>query len=359
MPKPIVAIDARQLTEKSTGDTSYWRGLVRGLAEAETGLRFLLYSNAPRPEWIPDNEVFSWILLPGGGRWWSWVSFPRHALRSGAKVVHTQYNISPLVASTGVTTIHDVSFFIGPEWFGVKDRYLLQTQVPKSIRRAAKVITVSETSKKEIEQFIPAARGKVRVTYNALGDNISPMAHEEAEKIVRGKLGIAGPYLFTVGTRWPRKNMILAIEAAELLPEYLPQRLVVTGKEGWGDLPKNERTVFTGYVSDQELTALYQCADLYLAPSRHEGFGIPLLEAWACDCPVVCSSGGALPEVAGDAAMVIESWEAQDWAHNIAGLIADSSKLDELRQRGRKRLREFSWKETALKTAEVYREVIG
>lgn len=359
MPEPLVAIDARLLTEKSTGDTSYWRGLVRGFAEAETGLAFLLFSNAPRPDWIPDREDFLWIQLPGGGRWWSMVSFPRHALRLGAAVIHTQYNLSPLAGRIGVTTVHDVSFFIGPGWFGPKDRLLLQSQVPRSIRRASRVITVSETSRKEIERYVPGSEGKIRVTYNALGDNISPLSQEEAEKIVRGQLGIAGPYLFTVGTRWPRKNLSLAIEAAALLPDALPHKLVVTGKEGWGDLPPDERTVFTDYVSDEQLTALYQCAELYLAPSKHEGFGIPLLEAWACDCPVICSTGGALPEVAGDAAEVIESWEAQDWAHAVAGLLADSSKLEQLRQRGRARLQEFSWKETALKTAEVYREVIG
>ena len=230
--------------------------------------------------------------------------------------------------------------------------------VPRSIKRAKRVITVSETSKSEIEAYIPAAVGKVRVTYNALGDNIKPMSEDEARTEVR-RLGIDGPYLLTVGTRWPRKNMALAIEAVGLLPEPSPYKLVVTGKPGWGPEVGNARTVFPGYVSDRELTALYQCAALYVAPSRHEGFGIPLLEAWACGCPVLCSTGGALPEVAGDAAEVVEGWESLDWSRAILGLLADSSKLERLRQRGRERLRQFSWVETAKKTVEVYREVTG
>jgi glycosyltransferase involved in cell wall biosynthesis len=269
--------------------------------------------------------------------------------------VHTQYNLSPLVGGKGVTTIHDVSFFIGPEWFSMKDRTLLRSGVPSSIKRAARVIAVSETSKAEIESYIPAAKGKVRVTYNALGDNISPLAMADAESVVRKRLEIAGPYLLTVGTRWPRKNMALAVEAAALAG----QTLVVAGKSGWGDERTGEGVHYTGFVSDQELTALYQCASLYLAPSKHEGFGIPLLEAWACDCAVVCSSGGALPEIAGDAAMVMESWEAKDWAAAIRELLADSSKLERLRQRGHERLKKFSWEETAKRTVEVYREVIG
>jgi alpha-1,3-rhamnosyl/mannosyltransferase len=188
-----------------------------------------------------------------------------------------------------------------------------------------------------------------------LGDNIRPLAIADAEKVVRERLGIVGPYLLTVGTRWPRKNMALAIEAAA----QVPCRLVVAGKAGWGEERALGDTVFTGFVSDQELTALYQCASLYLAPSKHEGFGIPLLEAWACDCPVVCSTGGALPEVAGGAALVVESWKAGEWAAAIRGLLGDSSKLEAFRQRGRVRLGQFSWRETAERTVAAYREVIG
>jgi glycosyltransferase involved in cell wall biosynthesis len=355
MPEPLVALDARLLSQRSTGDTAYWRGLVKGLSQIEPGLRFLLCSNAPRPDWIPEKECFSWAEVQGKGRLWSLTAFPREAERHGAAVVHTQYNLSPLVGAKGVTTIHDVSFFIGPEWFALKDRALLRSGIPSSIKRAARVIAVSETCKAEIERYIPAAKGKVRVTYNALGDNISPLSMADAEKVVRDRLEIAGPYLLTVGTRWPRKNMALAVEAAALAG----QTLVVAGKAGWGEERTSRNVCYTGYVSDQELTALYQCASLYLAPSKHEGFGIPLLEAWACGCPVVCSNGGALPEIAGDAAMVMESWAAQDWADAIGGLLADSSKLGRLRQRGSERLTKFSWKETARKTVDVYREVIG
>jgi glycosyltransferase involved in cell wall biosynthesis len=357
MPEPLVALDARLLTEQATGDTSYWRGLVSGLSQFDPGLRFLLCSNAPRPDWIPERPHFRWEVVPGRGRWWSLSSFPRAAEAHGAAAVHTQYNISPLVRN-GITTVHDVSFFVGPEWFGLRDRTVLRTMVPRSVKRAARVITVSETSKSEIETYIPAAVGKVRVTYNALGDNIKPMPEDEARAEVK-RLGIVGPYVMTVGTRWPRKNMALAIEAVALLPEPSPYKLVVTGKPGWGPEVGNARTVFPGYVSDRELTALYQCAALYVAPSRHEGFGIPLLEAWACGCPVLCSTGGALPEVAGDAAEVVEGWEPRAWSRAIAGLLADSSKLERLRERGRERLRQFSWLETAKKTVEVYREVTG
>jgi glycosyltransferase involved in cell wall biosynthesis len=351
-----VAIDARLLGTTNTGDTSYWRGLVSGLTGIEADARFLLLSNSTKVPGVPDDSRFEWIHVPAlNNRLWSLISFPRAARRLRADVIHTQYNVSPLCGRHAVTTVHDVSFLVGPEWFKATDRFLLKTQIPSSIRRAARVITVSETSKNDIERFIPASIGKVRVTPNALGANIQPLSAEQAMRVV-ADLGIKGPYVFTVGTRWPRKNMQLALDAVAKLPADMPHQIVVTGKVGWGEEKPSPRVHFTGYVEDRQLTALYQCAELYLAPSRYEGFGIPLLEAFACRCPVLCSSGGSFPEVAGDAAFVEPSWDPAVWAERIRELLADSRKLAEMRERGLKRVADFDWKTTARLTLDVYRE---
>ena len=357
---PIVAaLDARLAASKNTGDTSYWRGLIQGLAQIESDFQFLLFSNTPRPTGIPEAPNLEWIEISASHpKIWSLSTFPKAAASRGAKLIHTQYNISPFSKLPAVTTIHDVSFFIGPEWFLKKDRLMLNHFIPKTCARAKAIITVSETSKTEIERFIPAARGKVTAISNALGDNISVLTQEEAENIVRGHLGIQGPYVLTVGTRWPRKNMMLAVEAMDLLPDRFPHRLILTGKPGWGEEKLGKRSRAVGYVSNAELSALYQCADLYLAPSRHEGVGIPLLEAFACGCPVLASNGGALPEVAGDAAVIEPSWEAAHWSETIASLLADHRRLSELREKGRSRLDDFDWLDSARRTVEVYRSVL-
>jgi glycosyltransferase involved in cell wall biosynthesis len=135
--------------------------------------------------------------------------------------------------------------------------------------------------------------------------------------------------------------------------------LVVTGKPGWGEESAGAHVQTVGYVSNDDLCALYSGASIYLAPSRHEGFGIPIIEAFACGCPVVCSSGGALPEVAGDAAVVESSWEPEHWSTTIRGLLDDSGKLHELRRRGFERVKMFDWVESARRTADVYREVLA
>lgn len=357
--EPLVAIDARLLGKRSTGDTTYWRGLLAGLSQIEHGLKFLLYSNTARPDGIPDCPSFEWIRLASRrDRWWSLFRFPLAARRRGAKAIHTQYNLSPLAGHVGVTTIHDVSFLIGPDWFRPVDRVLLQRFVPSSARRAARVITVSETSRADIEMHLKGVAGKVRVTPLGVNPVIERVARKDAQAAVKGALGIEGPFLLTVGTRWPRKNMELAIRAADLLDQRFPHQLAVTGKPGWGEDNAGDRTVATGYVDDATLSALYSAADLYLAPSRYEGFGLPILEAFSCGCPVLCSAGGALPEVAGSAATVLEDWSPETWAKAIMGLLGDSSKLQAMREAGLERAKCFRWETTAEKTCAVYREVI-
>jgi glycosyltransferase involved in cell wall biosynthesis len=257
-----------------------------------------------------------------------------------------------------VTTIHDVSFFIGPEWFKPKDRLLLQRSIPSTIRRAAAVITVSDTSRREIERFIPAAERKTFVTPNACPPWVSPLPKDEAQQVVSRELGIEGPFLFTLGTRWPRKNMQLAIDAVEGLSADLDHKLIVTGKSGWGEQTAGKRTHFSGYLEDRLISALYSAATLYLAPSRHEGFGIPVLEAYRCGCPVLASTGGALPEVVGEAGEIEPSWDSADWTSHIESLLRDPSKLATMSESGRVRERLFTWEDTARATLSVYRKVL-
>lgn len=353
MPPLIVAIDARLLGSKNTGDTSYWQGLVHGLAQIDHDATVLLYTNDPEPHQVPDDPRFRLVHLPGPNRLWSLVHFPQAAKQAKANVVHTQYNISPLVKN-GVVTVHDVSFFIEPGWFKPKDRVILRTQVPSSIKRAKQVITVSETSKHEIETYIPSAVGKTTVTYNALSPNFQATTPLQAQELIKTELGIDFPYCFTLGTRWPRKNLALAIQAIDALPPQLPHKLVITGQQGWGDLPHSPRVHMTGYVPDRVLPALYAAADLYLAPSHHEGFGIPLLEAFASHCPVICSPGGALPEVAATAALIAPDFEPTTWTNLIQTLLSNPAQGKTLIEKGQERLKDFSWATTAEKTLAVY-----
>jgi glycosyltransferase involved in cell wall biosynthesis len=351
--QPIIALDARCIGNRNTGDTTYWTGLLHGLFNSKNKFQYLLFSNAPRPPEIPESERLRWVeLKASSSRWWSLVAFPLAARKAGASILHTQYTLSPL-AVNGITTIHDVSFFVGPNWFKPKDRFLLQKSVPPSARRASRVITVSETSKRDILKYIPIPENKVAVTHLAPALGIRHVQNPDLSK-----LGIEKPFILTVGTRWPRKNMQLALDAVELLPDSLLHKLIVTGQPGWGEETYGKRAKASGWVTNEELSHFYSAADLYLVPSRYEGFGLTPLEAFECGCPVLSSAGGSLPEVCGDAAEIEESWDAHKWASRIESLLADSSKLSEMREKGLKRVETYSWDLTAELTEEVYKEVL-
>jgi len=360
MSQSLFALDVRLVSTRNTGDTSYWRGLLKGLASVSgPDSRFLLCSNADRPAGIPESDNFEWVKIPAKrSLWWSLVSFPLVARRAGAAAIHTQYSLSPLTRGRGITTIHDVSPFINPDWFHPSDVSRFTRQMPLSVKIAKAVITVSETSKSEIETYLPGAVGKTSVTYNGPSESIVPKERDAAKRLIAERLGFTGPYVFTLGTRWRRKNTRLAVEAVELLSEQLPHRLIVTG-QAYGDETEEpgRRAVWTGYLDDEIVSALYSAADAYLAPSLHEGFGIPLLEAFACGCPVIASQGGAIPEVAGGAALIAPDFQAETWADCLTAVLTDPSKVIEMRQKGFDRLGAFDWGKTAAKTLEIYREV--
>ena len=347
-----VALDARLLGGTSTGDSTYWTCLVPALLAADPDLELVLLSNRPIPFEHPRAQT---IVLPSPDRTFSLIALPRLARRAGADLLHVQYAVPPLARLPVVTTIHDVSFLLSPNWFGRKDRALLTLGARAAARSAARIVTVSETSAAEIARTLPPAAGRVDVAPNARPPWVSPPSRDRRRETL-ARLGIEGPYLLTVGTRWARKNLDLALRAADRLPSDLPHRLVVTGKGG-GDGPLGERGFATGYVANDDLGALYAGADLYLSPSLHEGFGIPILEAFACGCPVIATGLGAMAEVAGDAAEIVPP-EPEFWASEIEALLRDPERLRRLRERGARRERLFTWERSAKATLASYHKAL-
>lgn len=355
--QPVVAIDATLFRSKRGGDSTYWEGLIQAFSQVGSGWRFLLLTNRLKEKNVPKlPENFIWIDLPmRNNRWLSMVTMPLIARKHRANIFHTQYNLSPF-AKNGITTIHDVSFFVGPEWFSHKDRMFLQKLIPGSAKRAKKVITVSETSKKDILRFIKIPEKKVHVTPLAPREIFVPQSEEMINKVC-AKYNITKPYLFTLGSRWARKNLEFAVEVFNEL-KIKNMKLVIAGDTNWQGISLGENIVIPGYVPDEDLPALYSGASLLIFTSKYEGFGLPVVESFACGTPVVCSSGGALREVAGDAGIIKEGFDKDDWARSIAELLSDSSMLSVMCDNGLKRAKEFSWQKTAQLTLNVYKDVL-
>jgi len=237
---------------------------------------------------------------------------------------------------------------------GARDRLIFRTVVPRSARRAGRVLTVSERTKRDLIELYGLAEEKIVVTPNGVDPVFSP----------DGPSPNGDPYALFVGALQPRKDPEAAIDALALLDDG-ELRLVLVGPDKGGRAEAERaaertglrrRVQFRGHVPQEELAALYRGAACLVFPSRYEGFGLPVLEAMASGTPVVATTAGALPEVAGDAAILVEEGNPVALAGGIERALADRERLVAA---GLERAKEFTWAETARRTLEVYRELLG
>jgi len=376
-----IGIDARTLSGRNTGDRTYWRGLIGGLAAVDTQNEYFLYTREP-PEGESLQELgtnFHWrqVARPRHDALWMLTAFPRALKADKIDIAHTQYNIPLLgVPCPVVTTIHDVSFRVHPELFLPKDRWILNTLVPRSMGQAARVIADSESTRRDILRYykrIPREQVQTILLAAAARFAPPPEGQETARAASNNQLRLDDrPYLLAVGVLQPRKNLALLLDAFALLklgPHPPPHRLIIAGKRGWLDetdaqmaaLPEEVTREITlaGYVADDDLPVLYGGADALCYPSHYEGFGLPPLEAMACGCPVLCSRSSSLPEVVGDAGILLPADDSNAWANALARLLSTPAVLARWRERGPERAALFSWEKTARETLNVYEECLS
>ena len=374
-----IGIDARTLSGRYTGDRTYWRGLIGGLAAVDTDNEYVLYTRLPLDGEPPDTGLnFRWRELPrpANDALWMLRAWPRALAEDRVDVAHTQYNVPLLGAPCPVvTTIHDITFALFPELFAARDRWILNALVPRSLRRAARVVADSECTRRDILRRYKAFVTPEKVTTILLAADkrfqVPPNGQESAREMANTRLGLDDrPYILSVGVLQPRKNLGVLLDAFALVklgPVAPPHRMVIVGKRGWlgqeldrqvDALPPavSADIVWAGYVPDDDLPALYGGADALCYPSRYEGFGLPPLEALACGCPVLCSRTSSLPEVVGDAGVLLPPDDSAAWAHALEKLLTQPGVLARWRERGPERAARFSWAETARQTLKVYEE---
>jgi glycosyltransferase involved in cell wall biosynthesis len=343
--KPLIVLDADVLGRQRTGDESYVSALLRELPQLDDELRFAAVSR--HAERVPAGVEA--VGLPARSQVWrmSW-SFPRLLRRLRPAVTHFQHVVAPGSPAPAVLTIHDLSFERDPKLMGLRDRFFFQTMVPRSVRRADRLITVSNQTKQDLVEQYDVDPNKIDVIPNGVDDAFSP----------NGPAHDGGTYLLFVGALQPRKDPLVAIEALSLVDSNL--RLVLVGpdkgaageaRRAVGRLGLNGRVEFVGHVEKPVLAALYRGAHALVFPSRYEGFGLPVLEAMASGTPVVATSAGAIPEVAGDAAVLVEPGDPAALAAGIERATADR---DRLVRAGLQRARAYSWTKAARQTLAVY-----
>jgi glycosyltransferase involved in cell wall biosynthesis len=347
--RPLVVLDADVLGRERTGDESYVSALLAELPRLDDELRFAAVSR--RPDLVPEG-VEPIRLAARSQPFRMAVTLPRLLRRLRPAVTHFQHVVAPGSPSPAVVTIHDLSFERDPRLMGRRDRFFFRTMVPRSVRRADRVLAVSEQTKTDLVELYGLEAGKIVVTPNGVDATFAP----------DGPSRDGAPYLLFVGALQPRKDPLTAIEALSLTNGDL--RLVLAGPDRGSAaevrdrvrrLGLDQRVEFAGHVGKDDLAALYRGATCLVFPSRYEGFGLPVIEAMASGTPVVASAAGAVSEVAGEAAILVEPGNPVALAGGIERALADRERLV---QAGLERVRRYSWTETARRTLAVYKELL-
>ena len=308
--------------------------------------------------------------------WWEQVGIVRAGSREKIDLLHCPYWSNPVWSPwPTVVTVHDVIQFVLPEYAWRKISRMYFSLVSRGARRADAVITVSECSKNDIVKLLGLPPESVHVIGNAVdASSFYPVRDAWLLASVRERYGIGPRFILYFGGFDMRKNVPRIIQAYSRLPEHLKReyQLVIAGRyQHLGhplypdprvtvqQLGLDNHVVFTGQFREQDKAPLLSAATIFAFPSLYEGFGIPVLEAMACGTPVVTSNLSALPEVAGDAGLLVDPYDPDAICNAFAELLENQARRDELSRRGLERARHFTWHEVAEQTVRVYRQVLS
>lgn len=374
-----IGLDAYPLSEIKTGVGHYTYELSRHLAALadEFGDEYLLVS--PRPF---EQSAIAGLSTPETNnrlhlieqrtniltnRWWS-IGLPRFLRKEKLQIFHGTNHQIPLAGScTSIVTIHDLSLLLHPAWHERRAVRRGRLFLPRVARRASRIITPTESVRREVVEHLGVAAEKVVSIHEAARAQFHPATEDEAAE-VRARLGVEKDFVLCVATLEPRKNLARLLTAFDelLRATNAKTQLVLVGREGWlvADLMRRvdgfgSRVRRLGYVSDADLRALYSSCKIFVYPSLYEGFGLPPLEAMACGAPVITSRIASIAEVVGDAARLVEPTDTEALTHALIELWSDRAARAKLASDGLQRAREFTWKRTAELTRAVYARAIG
>jgi glycosyltransferase involved in cell wall biosynthesis len=359
-----IGIDAHTLGQRKTGNETYVRNLIRELSDRQDpDLDYVFYhfAGVETPPWRGEGRLVHrqpLVRLP--------LSFPWALRRDRVDVAHFQYVIPPLCPSRAVVIIHDISYEDHPEYFHPLEAFRLKWSVRPSARRAAHVLTLSEFSKGKIAERYGVPRDRITVTPAAASSAFRVLEDRAAVSDVLARRDLRAPYVLAVGNVQPRKNLERLMRAYARLrrPGRIGHDLVLVGQPAFkgSSILETAKALgieafvkHTGYVSEDELVALYNGADVFAYPSLYEGFGLPIVEAMACGAPVITSNVTSLPEVAGDAAILVDPRSEDEMAAALERLLTDAGQRARLRDLGAARARHFTWRKMAEETVAVYR----
>jgi len=369
-----IGIDISPLTPARTGVGNYCYYLLRHLIRVGADCEFAGFSSGRAPIKLGDlDRVLIHRHIPVPTRLlyaaWSALGAPKvDAVLGGVDVYHaTNYFLPPTKSAARVVSFHDLAFLVTPELSSPKIQRLFAKGVRRFAKEADAVLTCSASTKADIVRMLEIAPERVTVTPYAAGDHFAPMDPAEAQAYIAEHYGVPQPFLLFVGTLEPRKNIPTLLRAFAAIAHQVPHTLVLLGAAGWHaqpifdtieELDLSQRVVHLGFVrSAHDLCVFYCAADVFVFPTLYEGFGLPILEAMKCGCPVVTSNNSSIPEVAGDAALCHDACDVEAIAGAIRNLIEDARLRESMVAKGFQQANRFSWEACARTTLDVYRRV--
>lgn len=362
----IIGIDGNEASvEKQVGVSVYTSRLLEHFhAAANDDIKFVVFlKRAVSPHMPLENDYFQYRVV-GPSYGWSHLALPLQLrLQKNIDIFFTPAHYAPRNSPIpSVVTIHDLSYFYYPDDFLKRDLYKLKNWTEYSINNAAHLIAVSETTRSDIIKFYGIPRNSITVIHNGFEKTVSQKA-----RLLPHDLD-SHPFILNVGTLQPRKNIATVIRAfAKFRKNYRSHKLVIVGKTGWlyddlfklaSDLDLHDCVIFAGYVPDDELASYYKKAFCYVTASLYEGFGIPVLEAMSCDCPVISSNTASLPEVGGGAALYFNPMDVDQLVTSFVKLAKDKKLRSLLIERGKEQIKKFSWEKCARETLGILTKTV-
>jgi glycosyltransferase involved in cell wall biosynthesis len=348
---------------QETGNETYVRGLIDGLTVLPSPPQVVAYSAGPPWERSGAEMRFQRLIAPAPIPRLG-LELPVRSVTDHLDILHTTY-VAPLWAKCPtVLSVHDICYETNPEWFSGRDVRMLSVAVPRSIRRADQVITISEASRQQIIDYYGTPPSKITVTALAPGVAATRIDHDQAiGALASTSVPVDRPYLCAVGNLQPRKNLVRLIQAFMNLIEHgrFDGDLVLIGPLRWRSheiltvaAGLSARIHVTGYLTDLQLAACYSLSQAFAFPSLFEGFGLPPIEAMAHGIPVSCSDRGALPETCGEAAVYFDPMDVDAIENALDSVLNDEPLRLHLAKAGLARSSELTWTRTAEMTMAVY-----
>lgn len=361
---------------KVGGTETYTRGLVGVLEEIDKKNNYLIFCNQENHDTFRfRSKNFQKILCPIRASFrpwrilWEQLVLPIQAWQNKVDVLLSLGYVCPLfLPCKSVVVIYDLNWFFHPKEFSFLERLAWKTLVSLSARRTAHIITSSENSKKDISEVLKISKNRITVVYGGIDkERFKPVKNEKKISIIKKKYGIKEKFILTVSASYHFKNLERLIDAFYLTSQKFPNlQLLVVGLSGRAKpeiLEKikkynlKDKVIIAGWVADEDLPPLYSVAEAYVHPSLYEGFGFPVLEAMASGCPVISSNAASLPELVGDAGIIVNARDEKEIAQGIEKILKNSLLVRKLRMRGAKRCQKFSWEVAARGILEIYKEL--